>query len=177
MARTLITVPKGAKRGDVVEIRTLIAHAMETGHRNDGEGRLVPFVAFDHGIVRGDAFAEQGDTGMELVAASSRQARFSGAVGARYARDWSLGRHRLRLELDARHRRERVDGDPVRAAFRGVPDVRFELPDARAPATGELRVGLGGSRGPRSRWSMDYSRGFGGEHRDEGWMLGVWHAF
>ena len=65
----------------------------------------------------------------------------------------------------------------ARAAFRGVPDVRFELPDARAPATGDLRVGLGGSRGPRLRWSTDYSRGFGGEHRDEGWILGVWRAF
>lgn len=42
MARTLITIPPGVKRGDVVEIRTLIAHPMETGHRNDGEGRLVP---------------------------------------------------------------------------------------------------------------------------------------
>lgn len=40
--RTLIHVPAQAKRGDVVEIRTTIGHAMETGHRPDAEGRLVP---------------------------------------------------------------------------------------------------------------------------------------
>lgn len=42
MARALITVPKSALRGEVIEVRTLIAHPMETGHRNDGEGRIVP---------------------------------------------------------------------------------------------------------------------------------------
>ncbi|HSI60335.1 MAG TPA: thiosulfate oxidation carrier complex protein SoxZ [Ideonella sp.] len=42
MARTLITVPPTATRGSVIEIRTLIAHPMETGHRADAEGRLVP---------------------------------------------------------------------------------------------------------------------------------------
>lgn len=42
MARTLITVPKAAKRGEIIEIRTLIAHPMETGHRNDAEGRRLP---------------------------------------------------------------------------------------------------------------------------------------
>ncbi|MBA3597092.1 MAG: thiosulfate oxidation carrier complex protein SoxZ [Methylibium sp.] len=42
MARTLITVPKAAKRGEIIEIRTLIAHPMETGHRSDSEGRRLP---------------------------------------------------------------------------------------------------------------------------------------
>lgn len=42
MARALITAPKTAKRGEIIEIRTLIAHPMETGHRNDGQGRLLP---------------------------------------------------------------------------------------------------------------------------------------
>lgn len=40
--RTVITVPKTARRGEVVEIRTLIAHPMETGHRRDSDGRLIP---------------------------------------------------------------------------------------------------------------------------------------
>lgn len=40
--RSLIHVPKTARRGDVVEIRATIAHVMETGHRADAEGRLVP---------------------------------------------------------------------------------------------------------------------------------------
>ena len=42
MARALITVPQDAKRGDVVEIRALIAHPMETGFRVGADGRRVP---------------------------------------------------------------------------------------------------------------------------------------
>jgi len=42
MARALIFAPKTARRGDVIEIRTLIAHPMETGQRTDSEGRVVP---------------------------------------------------------------------------------------------------------------------------------------
>jgi sulfur-oxidizing protein SoxZ len=42
MARTLINVPKTAKRGDVIEIKTLISHIMETGFRHDSVGKKVP---------------------------------------------------------------------------------------------------------------------------------------
>jgi sulfur-oxidizing protein SoxZ len=42
MARTLINVPPKAKRGDIVEIKTLISHEMETGYRPDNDGRMVP---------------------------------------------------------------------------------------------------------------------------------------
>jgi sulfur-oxidizing protein SoxZ len=42
MARALITMPQTAKRGEVIEIRALIAHPMETGVRHDAQGRLVP---------------------------------------------------------------------------------------------------------------------------------------
>ncbi len=42
MARTLINVPPKAKRGDIVEIKTLISHEMETGYRPDNVGRPVP---------------------------------------------------------------------------------------------------------------------------------------
>ncbi len=42
MARTLLTVPATAKRGDVVEIRSLIAHPMETGYRPDDAGKIMP---------------------------------------------------------------------------------------------------------------------------------------
>lgn len=33
MASTLVTVPATAKRGEIIEIKTLVAHAMETGYR------------------------------------------------------------------------------------------------------------------------------------------------
>jgi sulfur-oxidizing protein SoxZ len=36
------SVPPRAKRGQVVEIKTLIAHPMETGYRPDYSGKLIP---------------------------------------------------------------------------------------------------------------------------------------
>lgn len=40
--RARVTVPASAPAGSVVEVRTLIAHAMESGLRVDGDGRRVP---------------------------------------------------------------------------------------------------------------------------------------
>lgn len=42
MARALINVPKTAKRGEVIEVKTLISHVMETGYRPGPTGELVP---------------------------------------------------------------------------------------------------------------------------------------
>ena len=42
MARALITMPSVAKRGEVIEIRTLIAHPMETGYRPGDDGKILP---------------------------------------------------------------------------------------------------------------------------------------
>ena len=39
MARALINVPAKAKRGEIIEIKTLISHNMETGFRPDSMGR------------------------------------------------------------------------------------------------------------------------------------------
>ncbi len=41
-ARTLINVPKRAKRGAVIEIKTLISHVMEPGFRRDETGKVSP---------------------------------------------------------------------------------------------------------------------------------------
>ena len=41
-ARTLINVPAKAKRGEVIEIKTLIQHPMETGYRVGLGGELIP---------------------------------------------------------------------------------------------------------------------------------------
>ncbi|MEA2928447.1 MAG: sulfur-oxidizing protein SoxZ [Hyphomicrobiales bacterium] len=40
--RALINVPKTAKRGAVIEIKTLISHIMETGFRHDTNGEVIP---------------------------------------------------------------------------------------------------------------------------------------
>jgi len=42
MARALINVPRKAQRGDVIEIKTLISHIMETGFRTDQMGKVIP---------------------------------------------------------------------------------------------------------------------------------------
>ncbi len=42
MARALIKVPKQARRGEVIEIKTLISHVMETGFRRTETGAVVP---------------------------------------------------------------------------------------------------------------------------------------
>ena len=42
MARTLLNLPKTAQRGEVIEIRTLIAHRMDSGFLTDGQGQRVP---------------------------------------------------------------------------------------------------------------------------------------
>jgi sulfur-oxidizing protein SoxZ len=42
MARALINVPKTAKRGQIVEIKTLISHIMETGFRRTETGAIIP---------------------------------------------------------------------------------------------------------------------------------------
>jgi sulfur-oxidizing protein SoxZ len=42
MARALINVPPKASKGDVIEIKTLISHIMETGFRHDTSGAAIP---------------------------------------------------------------------------------------------------------------------------------------
>lgn len=42
MARVLINLPESAKRGEVIEIKTLIQHPMETGYRLDSNGAKIP---------------------------------------------------------------------------------------------------------------------------------------
>jgi sulfur-oxidizing protein SoxZ len=42
MASALINVPKTARRGDIIEIKTLMSHIMETGYRHTAAGEIVP---------------------------------------------------------------------------------------------------------------------------------------
>jgi len=37
-----VKVPKSAKKGDLIEIKTLISHNMETGTRKGKDGKLIP---------------------------------------------------------------------------------------------------------------------------------------
>lgn len=42
MTSALISVPAKARRGDTIEIRTLMSHIMETGYRRTAAGDVVP---------------------------------------------------------------------------------------------------------------------------------------
>jgi sulfur-oxidizing protein SoxZ len=42
MARALINVPPKAKKGEIITIKTLISHEMETGYRHDNVGKAIP---------------------------------------------------------------------------------------------------------------------------------------
>ena len=41
-ANPRIKIPESAKTGDVIEVKTLITHVMETGNRKDKDGRPIP---------------------------------------------------------------------------------------------------------------------------------------
>ncbi len=42
MAQARISVPAQAKRGEVIEVKVLIQHPMESGQRRDDMGRAIP---------------------------------------------------------------------------------------------------------------------------------------
>ena len=42
MARVVVNLPREARRGEVIEIRTLAGHDMETGFRRTQLGELIP---------------------------------------------------------------------------------------------------------------------------------------
>ena len=41
MARNILTVPRTAKAGEIIELRALIQHPMETGYRRSSEGAMM----------------------------------------------------------------------------------------------------------------------------------------
>jgi sulfur-oxidizing protein SoxZ len=42
MARVLVNIPKQAKKGDVIDIKVLISHPMESGQRHEDSGAIIP---------------------------------------------------------------------------------------------------------------------------------------
>jgi sulfur-oxidizing protein SoxZ len=42
VASALINVPARARRGEIIELKTLISHPMESGHRRTQLGELIP---------------------------------------------------------------------------------------------------------------------------------------
>jgi sulfur-oxidizing protein SoxZ len=42
MAKARVRLPESAKAGDVIEVKTLISHMMETGQRKEPDGKAIP---------------------------------------------------------------------------------------------------------------------------------------
>lgn len=42
MSKPRVKLPDSAKPGEVIEIKTLISHVMETGQRKDADGNVIP---------------------------------------------------------------------------------------------------------------------------------------
>lgn len=42
MAKPRIKIPEKAKVGEIIEVRAIIQHAMETGNRKDASGQTIP---------------------------------------------------------------------------------------------------------------------------------------
>jgi sulfur-oxidizing protein SoxZ len=42
MARTIVNVPSTARRGQIIQVRALVGHAMETGFRRSEAGGFLP---------------------------------------------------------------------------------------------------------------------------------------
>ena len=42
MARVIVKVPARARRGEIIEIKALVGHVMETGYRHTETGVLIP---------------------------------------------------------------------------------------------------------------------------------------
>ncbi|HEY5780880.1 MAG TPA: autotransporter outer membrane beta-barrel domain-containing protein, partial [Lysobacter sp.] len=142
-------------------------------------GRLSPFVGLDYAWSRDDGFAEQGETGLELIADPTSAALLNGSVGARYARDWRLGASGwLQFDLDARYRHRLADhGTTPRAAFAAIPEVRFDLPAwPQQQDSGSVSLGLLAGFG---EWTgtLDHTRQLSADVPDAGWWLGLQRQF
>ena len=42
MINTRVSVPSKANKGEVIELKAMIRHPMESGHRRDGRGEAIP---------------------------------------------------------------------------------------------------------------------------------------
>jgi sulfur-oxidizing protein SoxZ len=73
MASALINVPAKAKRGDIIEIKTLMSHIMETGYRLFPAISANPFITFFTTATESGKFEFEwvGDQGFSETASAS----------------------------------------------------------------------------------------------------------
>ena len=93
-----LRVPSEAKKGDIIQIKTLMSHPMETGYRKDETGKPIPreiinsFVCTfnGHEVFRADLEPAISATRLTLVS-SCRCERIPGVIGAPVTTSVSTG--------------------------------------------------------------------------------------
>lgn len=139
-------------------------------------GRLTPFASVAWSALRSEGFVEQGNSGFELVAQPSGEARATGGAGLRYLRDWrsdSDGWMQLDVSAQYRHVFAR-GGDPIHAAFVGAPMAGFQLDGLPFDdGHGVFGFGLAGGRHHAWRWFVQYDKAFTGDARGDAWSAGL----
>ena len=138
MASALINVPAKAKRGDIIEIKTLMSHIMETGYRHMASGELIP-----RDIITGFTcrYQRRGDLSRRPVPGDRRQSFHhvlhdgdrERQVRVRMDRRQGIFRDRVRVD-HGRMRLARAIAVALLAAWPRLPPPKFRKPTA-APAT------------------------------------------
>ena len=155
MPSALINVPAKAKRGDVIEIKTLMSHIMETGYRHTASGEVMPrdiitsFTCRYNGneIFRADLFP--------AIAANPFITFFTTATeSGKFEFEWigDNGFSETAVRLD--HRRMRFACIIVMAGLLAADAARRGNPASRAPLRLQLHdAGHQGDAGRRHRQS------------------------
>ena len=156
MARTLINVPPKAKRGQVIEIKTLISHIMETGYRRNATGDADP--ARHHQQLR-LPLQRRRDLPRRSVSRRSRPIRSSPSSRSRPRAE------RFEFKLDRRPRRTQVQPPRSPSNERAVPsvarlaDANRHLPAGQSERQVRLRIAalrLGALAQRRDRAAADF---------------------
>jgi outer membrane autotransporter protein len=143
------------------DVNTTFAHVEAGRMFPTAFGRITPYASMRHAVSHGDAFAESGGTGFELVGGASRHVRTIGELGARLGDDLRWGDAGwLQWHVAAHYRPLYEASDDMPASFAGVPGYWFDLQDAPyAHDAFGWEASLLGGIGQRWSWRMRYEDG------------------
>ena len=138
MARALINVPQKATRGQVIEIKTLISHIMETGFRHDNVGKPIP-----RNIITGFVARYNGE---EIFRADLFPAIAANPFVSFHTVATESGTHRVRVDRRQRLPRDRR-GEDHRGMIAGVGEIACSATSNRRRGHGR-----GGDCFARAAW-------------------------
>lgn len=153
---------------------------VEAGRRfGSGSMTVAPYLWLAADAIRSEAAIEQGQTGFELSLQANTRASLDAGLGVRIGKRWSVGETGwLAFDADARVRQRLVQaGDPLRAAFIGVPDLWFDVPGHEARNGTWLDLGLRGGFGHGWAWSVGHAGSLTGQANGRRWQVGLARRF